>query len=78
MTISYPHLHLKFKLKLILGLSACSIIVFPIFLYELPDCSRLCPYESILTHNRLIFDHSHFVQHYSEFICPHNFRNLAD
>jgi hypothetical protein len=48
------------------------------FLEEPSDCSRLCPYKSILNHNRLTFDSSHVVQHYSEFVCPQNFRDLAD
>ncbi len=78
MITSYTKFHLNFKRKLILILFACGIIIFRIFLNETPDCSRLCPYESILTHSRLTFDSYHFVQHFSEFVCPQNFRNLAD
>jgi hypothetical protein len=32
----------------------------------------------IVTENRLTFDNSHFIENYPEFICPQNFRNLAD
>jgi hypothetical protein len=32
----------------------------------------------ILTENRLTFDNSHFIENYQEFVCPQNFRNLAD
>jgi hypothetical protein len=79
LTIPCTKLCLRFKLKVILILFACSIIIFRVFSYEPPpDCSRLCPYESIPSRNRLTFDSSHFVQHYPEFVCPNNFRNLAD
>ncbi|CAF4092811.1 unnamed protein product [Rotaria sp. Silwood1] len=39
----------------------------------------LCRYSSTITDNRIVFDNtSHFIHHYPEFICPQNFRNLAD
>ncbi len=56
----------------------CGIPIFRIFFYKPPDCSDLCPYKTILTYNRLTFDNSHFLQHFPEFVCPQNFRNLAD
>ncbi|CAF1024722.1 unnamed protein product [Adineta steineri] len=38
-----------------------------------------CQYQSTITGDRIIFDNtSEFIHHYSEFICPQNFRNLAD
>jgi hypothetical protein len=38
-----------------------------------------CPYSSRITGDRIIFDNtSYFIHHYPEFICPQNFRNLAD
>ena len=30
------------------------------------------------TRHRLTFDSSHFIEHHPDFICPSNFRNLAD
>ncbi|CAF0737719.1 unnamed protein product [Adineta steineri] len=53
-------------------------MIYQLFLKKSIDCSQLCPYESILTNNRLIFDKTHSIEHYSEFVCPQNFRNLAD
>ncbi|CAF3842696.1 unnamed protein product [Rotaria sordida] len=39
----------------------------------------LCQYSSTITDNRIVFDNtSYFIHHYPEFICPQNFRNLAD
>ncbi len=41
--------------------------------------SSLCPYSSVITDNRITFDNtSYFIHHYPEFICPQNFRNMAD
>ena len=38
-----------------------------------------CSYLSIITDTRMIFDHaSYSIEHYPEFICPQNFRNMAD
>ncbi|CAF3337537.1 unnamed protein product [Rotaria socialis] len=42
------------------------------------DCKSLCPYKSNQTRTHLVFDSKHFIQHYPEFICQSNFRNLAD
>lgn len=41
-------------------------------------CTQLCPYIGNFTRNRLIFDSTHFIEHHPEFVCPSNFRNLAD
>ncbi len=39
----------------------------------------LCPYSFKVTGNHIIFDdESYSIHHYPEFICPQNFRNLAD
>lgn len=78
MFCSYIQFHLNFKLKWLIVSSMCVIIVFRIFLYKPPACSHLFPYQSKLTHDRLTFDSTHFVQQFSEFVCPQNFRNLAD
>jgi hypothetical protein len=79
MTIFYSRLCLGSKLKVIFVLCACIIVIsLWRFFFQPSDCSHLCPYESMLTDNRLIFSSSHHVQQYSEFICPENFRNLAD
>lgn len=72
------YFHRNFKLKLILLLLACIFVILHFPLYGSPSCYRLCPYTSILDHNHLFFDRFHVVRHYSEFICPNNFRNLAD
>ncbi|CAF3683834.1 unnamed protein product [Rotaria socialis] len=45
---------------------------------NMSHCARLCPYKSTLGCNRLQFDPDHWVQHFPEFVCPQNFRNLAD
>ena len=39
----------------------------------------LCLYSSTITDNRITFDNtSYSIHHYPEFICPQNFRNMAD
>jgi hypothetical protein len=42
------------------------------------SCSQLCPYSSIFINRTLIFDSSHSIRHFPDFVCPQNFRNLAD
>jgi hypothetical protein len=41
------------------------------------NCSDLCPYSSTFTNDKLHFDLSH-IRHFPNFVCPQNFRNLAD
>ena len=39
----------------------------------------LCPYSYIINDKHIIFDNpSYTINHYPEFICPQNFRNMAD
>ncbi|CAF1370635.1 unnamed protein product [Adineta ricciae] len=77
--IFYSRFHLVSKLRLVVGLFLCSILInFYQFIYHSPSCSNLCPYKSILSQNQLAFDKFHTVPHYADFICPQNFRNLAD
>ncbi|CAF1219881.1 unnamed protein product [Adineta ricciae] len=77
--IFHSRLHLLSKPRLALGLFLCSILInLYQFLYQSSNCSYLCSYKSILGKTQLTFDNSHNVPHYSEFICPQNFRNLAD
>ncbi|CAF1021967.1 unnamed protein product [Adineta ricciae] len=77
--IHKSRLHLLSKPRLALGLFLCSILInLYQFLYQSSNCSYLCSYKSILGKTQLTFDNSHNVPHYSEFICPQNFRNLAD
>jgi hypothetical protein len=39
----------------------------------------ICSHKSFTTSNRIQFDNSsYFLHHYPHFICPQNFRNLAD
>ncbi len=42
------------------------------------NCSQLCPYMTNFNRDRLRFDWIHAIRHYPEFVCPQNFRNLAD
>ncbi len=60
-------------------------IIFQYYLYrkcrnEIGDSfSLLCPYTFTITDKRIIFDNpSYSIHHYPEFICPQNFRNMAD
>jgi hypothetical protein len=41
-------------------------------------CKQLCPYSSKLTNVTVEFDSSHIIRHFPNFVCPQNFRNLAD
>jgi hypothetical protein len=41
-------------------------------------CSHLCSHSSILTQDTLRFDSSYTIRHFPQFVCPQNFRNLAD
>jgi hypothetical protein len=51
---------------------------FPLDMKHRFNCSQLCPYSSTFTSDRLQFDASHFIRHFPHFVCPQNFRNLAD
>ncbi len=42
------------------------------------DCENICPYSSKLINGNIQFDSSHIIRHYPNFVCPQNFRNLAD
>jgi hypothetical protein len=44
----------------------------------LTQCEKLCPYVSKFGRNRLWFSSSHSIRHFPDFVCPQNFRNLAD
>ncbi|CAF1258139.1 unnamed protein product [Adineta ricciae] len=59
-------------------LTICLLVSYYIFVYRTPPCAFTCPYKRSLTSKKLIFDQSHYVKHFSEFVCPQNFRNLAD
>lgn len=43
-----------------------------------PTCTSLCSHSSKLSRDTLEFDPSHVIRHFPEFVCPQNFRNLAD
>ena len=64
--------------KIIIILIACFVLIYNTLLNHSLDCSEKCPYTVNLNQNRLVFDHRHYLVHYPEFICPQNFRNLAD
>ncbi len=42
------------------------------------NCKNLCPYSSKLLKDSVVFDSEHTILHYPDFVCPQNFRNLAD
>lgn len=44
----------------------------------LTRCEKLCPYVSKFGHNKLWFSSFHAIRHFPDFVCPQNFRNLAD
>ncbi len=49
------------------------------FKYRKDLNSLLCPYSYTIIDKRIVFDHpSYSIHHYPEFICPQNFRNMAD
>ncbi|UJR11743.1 hypothetical protein I4U23_015924 [Adineta vaga] len=75
----YTRCYLIRKKKSIIALVLGSIlIIYYAFFQRTSNCSYLCPYKSIESLNLLTFDDSHMVENYPEFICPQNFRNLAD
>lgn len=43
-----------------------------------PICEKLCSHTTRFTRDRLIFDESISIRHFPDFVCPQNFRNLAD
>jgi hypothetical protein len=62
------------------------ILISVLFIIILPNkkstpkisCENLCPYSSKLINNSIQFDSSRIIRHYPDFVCPQNFRNLAD
>ena len=44
----------------------------------LARCEKLCPYVSTFGRDKLWFSSFHSVRHFPDFVCPQNFRNLAD
>lgn len=46
--------------------------------HESPNCSQVCPYVTSLSYDYLHFDSQHLTQHYPDFVCQLNFRNMAD
>src|SRR5690606_20112816 len=42
------------------------------------DCSHLCRHSSIAKRDTLQFGSFHTIRHFPTFVCPQNFRNLAD
>ena len=45
---------------------------------ERPSCSTFCPYSSRFNNRSLYFNPTHIIRNYPNFVCPQNFRNLAD
>jgi len=41
-------------------------------------CRKLCPFSSLFLTRTVEFNSKHLIRHFPEFICPQNFRNLAD
>lgn len=44
----------------------------------LARCEQLCPYVSAFGRDKLWFSYFQSVRHFPDFVCPQNFRNLAD
>jgi hypothetical protein len=63
---------------LILCISIIFYKLFRLYVRKPSDCSELCPYSSILTNDTVQFDSSHRIKNFPYFVCPQNFRNLAD
>ena len=42
------------------------------------ECRTLCPFSTTFTNVTLQFNSSHIIRHFPHFVCPQNFRNLAD
>ena len=43
-----------------------------------PSCAKYCPYSSHIINSTLHFSPTHVIRHFPKFVCPQNFRNLAD
>ena len=75
-----PRRNSKFSFAILLIIIL--IIVFQCYLYlkyREYFYFLLCPYSYRILDKRIIFDHpSYSIHHYPEFICPQNFRNMAD
>lgn len=62
------------------------LILIPIFILQTmvvfrhspPICKLLCPYSSVQYTNNITFEDQNTIENYPEFVCPQNFRNLAD
>ncbi len=82
--IRRPRRSYKF-IKTVVILILILILIFRYDVYreccnEISDLfSLLCPYTFTITDKHIIFDNaSYSIHHYPEFICPQNFRNMAD
>ena len=62
------------------------VLCLPLFIYVYLQLYRtgtfggplLCPFSSVLTNDTVHFDSLHRIRHFPQFVCPQNFRNLAD
>lgn len=64
---------------LMLGIIVGMLYMFRRFYIKEDDGDIQCPFSSKIFGDRILFDNtSYSVRHYPEFICPQNFRNLAD
>jgi hypothetical protein len=79
---SKPKSHLYRFIIILVILILCSSTIFyksfRLYVRKPSDCSELCPYSSIFTNDTLQFDSSHRIRNFPHFVCPQNFRNLAD
>ncbi|CAF0862301.1 unnamed protein product [Adineta ricciae] len=71
---------MRASIPVLICLSVLSILIKTLFLVNesVEPCSKLCPYWSKLTNKALQFSTSHTIRHFPDFVCPQNFRNLAD
>lgn len=83
MSLSGP-LSRSYKLLIIIcGIIAVFILQYGFHIRYFDNNSEFnfirCSFLSIFTDKKMIFDHSSYsIEHYPEFICPQNFRNMAD
>lgn len=54
------------------------LILWKRSIYFTTRCEEICPYSSQLINRSVRFDSAHIIRHYPDFVCPQNFRNLAD
>ncbi|CAF1326393.1 unnamed protein product [Adineta steineri] len=84
MQFVYSHRRLKYifmlSVSILMIITIVRYFVNHIFSIEISSLYLpLCPYSFKINGNYIVYDDSsYYIHHYPEFICPQNFRNLAD